>query len=141
MIRLGSTGWVALGLMSGGVGCSRPAPEPSPDNPSTQDRGAVHQDRRFSGFLRLATRGGSDSVRVELSNLDVRSDTTVDRLDLPFEGTLIAYIQAGTATVTIDGRRQEKNQGQIWTVPPGASFGLATGRDAVSLQTVLIEIR
>ena len=129
-----------LGMMLGaGLGCGQPKPEAPPAEQPAQ--AGMHQDRRFSGYVRLQTKAGVDSVRVELTNLDVPSSTTVDRLELPFQGTLVAYIQAGSATVLTNGVKQERSQGQIWTVPPGASLGITTGRDAVSLQTVLVESR
>jgi hypothetical protein len=143
MGRFVTAGCLSIGALLGGLACAGPAREAPPAeretppaDPSVQ--GGVHTDRRFSGFVRIRTSAGVDSVRVELSNLDLHGRTTVDRLELPFEGTLVAYIQAGTATTVTDGKRQERSQGQIWTVPPGASLGLTTGRDAASLQMVLV---
>lgn len=140
MKPLGSTLCLTLAAVLAGPGCARPAREPPPADRGAQDtvKDGMHRDVRFSGYVRIQTAGGVDSVRVELTNLDLHGRTTADRLELPFDGTLVAYIEAGSATVAIDGKRQERSQGQIWTVPPGAALGLATGSDAASLQMVLV---
>lgn len=101
--------------------------------------GPVSQDRRFSGSVRLRSSTGPQEVRVEITNVDLRGGSTIDRLELPFEGTLMVNLQAGEVTTTIDGKKEERHQGQIWTVPPGVPMGLTTGRDAASLQTILVE--
>jgi hypothetical protein len=78
-------------------------------------------------------------VKVEIANVDVSAGQSVDRLPLPFEGTLTVHLQAGEITTVIGGRREQRRQGQTWTVPVGVPMGLATGRDAASLQTILVE--
>jgi quercetin dioxygenase-like cupin family protein len=78
-------------------------------------------------------------VKVEIANVDVSAGQSVDRLPLPFEGTLTVHLQAGEITTVIGGRREQRRQGQTWTVPAGVPMGLATGRDAASLQTILVE--
>jgi hypothetical protein len=140
MINLGALRNGFLGsMLAAGLGCGQPAREPPP--PERPAKAGMSQDRRFSGFVRLETKSGIDSVRVELINLDLPARTTVDSVELPFRGALIAYIQAGSAIVATAGIRQTRNQGQIWTIPPGAPLGITTGRDAVSLQAVLVENR
>jgi len=126
---------ISLGLLVV-VGCGRAKREAPPAGQAPQ--GPLSQDRRFSGEVRLQTPGGTESVRVEITNVDLRGGHTIDRLDLPFDGTLMAYLQAGDVTTTINGKKEPRRQGQIWAVPPGVPMGLATGRDAASLQTILV---
>ena len=124
---------VGLGLLLS-LGCAQRQPEAPPGQ-----TGPVVQDRRFSGSVQIQTPSGPTAVRVEITNIDIRGGHTLDRLELPFEGTLTVHLQAGEVTTIVDGKREERRQGQIWTVPPGVSIGLVTGRDAASLQTVLVE--
>lgn len=126
---------VGLGLLAL-VACEPAGRESAQAAQTTQ--GQVVRDRRFSGYVRLQSSRGPDSVRVEITNIDIRGGQAIDRLELPFEGTAMAYLQAGELTTTIAGRREERRQGQIWTVPPGVAMGLATGRDAASLQIVVV---
>lgn len=126
---------VALALLIA-FGCVRR----QADTPATgqASQGPLVSDQRFLGEVRLQTPSGPESVRVVITNVDIRGRHKIDRLELPFEGTLMAYLQAGELTTTIHDRPQARSQGQIWTVPPGVPMGLATGRDAASLQTVLV---
>jgi quercetin dioxygenase-like cupin family protein len=127
---------IGLGLLAA-FGCSAPQPE-RPAAGQTAS-GPLAQDRRFAGSVRVQTPSGPNSVRVEITNVDVRGRHSIDRLELPFEGTLMVHLQAGEITTVIGGKREERRQGQIWTVPPGVPMGLTTGRDAASLQTILVE--
>ena len=126
---------ISLGLLAG-TGCGTAKRETPPA--AKAEQGPVVQERRFSGEVRLQTEGGMEAVRVEITNLDIRDRQTLEKLELPFAGTLTAYLQAGEVTTIIDGKRERRGQGQIWTVPPGVPMGLATGRDAASLQTILV---
>ena len=127
---------IGLGLLIA-LGC---APR-QPELPSTEQTraGPVVQDGRFSGSVQIQTPRGPESRRVEVINVDMRGGHTIERLVLAFEGTLMAYLQAGEVTTTINGKREERRQGQIWTVPPGVAMALATGRDTASLQVILVE--
>jgi mannose-6-phosphate isomerase-like protein (cupin superfamily) len=141
MNRLDAMTTASLGLLLAATACAKPEREPPPAGDPAQiaERDGVRQDSRFSGFVRLQTAGAIDSVRVALINLDLHGSTTVDSVALPFEGTMMAYVEAGTAVSTVGGVEQERNQGQIWTVPAGAALRLATRRDAASIQLVLVE--
>lgn len=117
-------------------GCACRQTDAPPAGQTSQ--GPLILDQRFSGEVRLQTSSGPESVRVVITNVDIRGRHKIDRLELPFDGTLMAYLQAGELTTTIKGTPQARSQGQLWTVPPGVPMGLATGRDAASLQTVLV---
>jgi hypothetical protein len=117
--------------------CDRGRPEPQPRGEVSS--GPVSEDRRFSGAVQILTPSGPSSVRVEITNIDIRGGHTVERLALPFEGLLLLQLQAGELTTTIDGKPEQRTQGQAWTVPPAVPLGLTTGRDAASLQSILIE--
>jgi quercetin dioxygenase-like cupin family protein len=127
---------IGLGVLVVG-GCTTRQPE-TPTAGQTSS-GPITQDRRFSGSVQIQTPSGPNPVRVEVTNVDIRGEHSIDRLELPFEGSLMVYLQAGEVTTVIGGKREERHQGQIWTVPPGVAMGLTTGRDAASLQTVLVE--
>jgi hypothetical protein len=132
-LRRAAAGFLILTAM----GCPSKR-EPPPAKRAAAVQGPVGQDRRFSGSVRLAVPGGSEAVRVEIVNLGLANQHKLERLPLPFEGTLMVSLQAGDVTTSIAGQREERRQGQIWTVPPGVGMGLETGRDAASLQTILI---
>jgi quercetin dioxygenase-like cupin family protein len=128
---------IALGLLTA-IACRR-SEAPSTERAGLQaPKGPVVQDRRFSGTLRLQSPGGPQTVRVEITNLDIANQQTIQRYERTFEGTLIMNLHAGEVTTTAEGQQQRRTQGQIWTVPPGAAFGIATGQDAASLQTILV---
>ena len=127
---------VALAVSLSAAGCRT-----RPQQPITGQTvsGPVEQSSRFSGSVRVQTTGGATAVKVEIVNVNVSAGQSVDRLPLPYDGTLMVHLQAGEITTVIGGRREQRRQGQIWTVPPGVAMGLATGRDAASLQTILVE--
>ena len=127
---------IGLGFLSA-FGCGPQQPESRP--PGQASSGPVAQDRRFAGSVRIQTPSGPNSVRVEITNVDIRGGHTIERLELPFDGTLTVHLQAGELTTTIGGKREERRQGQVWTVSPGVAMGLTTRRDAASLQTILVE--
>ena len=118
------------------ISCTAPRREAPPDQTAT---GPIHQDSRFAGVAQFRGKSGPDSARVEIRNIDLHPGAALDRVELPFDGQVIAYLQAGSVTVTIGGKSEPKIQGQLWTVAVGVPMGLSTGRDAASVQVVVVE--
>lgn len=126
---------VGVGLVLMASGCRTPA-GPAPPQTTT---GPIARDHRFSGTVQVQTPTGRRPVRVEIINIDVRGQYATDRVELPFDGTLMVNLQAGEITTVIGGKRESRRQGQIWTVPAGVPMGVTTGQDSASLQAVLVE--
>lgn len=60
-------------------------------------------------------------------------------LRFPFRGVVIAELRAGDLTTIIDGRRVERREGEIWSVPAGSMMQLQTEDDTAVVQTTLVE--
>lgn len=117
---------------------SAPAQDQTPQVP---ERDGVRRDRRFGGFIRLQNVGRTDSVRVELVNLDIHGGVTAPAMDPAFDGPLIIHLVAGTVTSSVGKVEQARTQGEVWNVPAGKTVTLTTGTDAASLQIMAIQSR
>lgn len=95
---------------------------------------------RFEGVTRLGP-PRADSVRVDIRLWSIDSRQKIDRLELPFSGVLAVELRGGHLTTIIGGRRVERQEGEVWTVPAGTVMGLETGSDKATLQTTLVEVR
>jgi quercetin dioxygenase-like cupin family protein len=91
----------------------------------------------FAGIVSLQ-RPQVSKVNVAIHLWTIREGQRHDALELPGKGTLVVQLRAGTLTTIIGGRRQERKEGEFWTVPTGISMGVETGQDTAILQTVLI---
>jgi hypothetical protein len=58
-------------------------------------------------------------------------------LPLRAQGGFVIYeLRAGKLTTVIDGKRQERREGEFWLVRPGESIALETEDDSVVVQTI-----
>jgi hypothetical protein len=95
---------------------------------------------RFEGVTRLGP-PKADSVRVDIRLWSIDSRQKIERLELPFSGVLTVELRGGHLTTIIAGRRVERQEGEIWSVPAETAMGLETGSDKATLQTTLVEVR
>lgn len=91
----------------------------------------------FSGTVNLQ-RPQVSKVHVAVHLWTIRGGQRHAALELPGKGTLVAQLRAGTLTTLIGDLRQERKEGEFWTVPAEVSMGVETGQDTAMLQTVLI---
>lgn len=100
-------------------------------------RGGVEMRSVFEGQT-MAREGGRASARVDIRVWSVRGRQRVAALKFPFRGVTIVELRAGQVTTIIDGRRVERREGEIWSVPAGGVMQLETDDDTAVLQTTLI---
>lgn len=91
----------------------------------------------FSGVLSLV-RPQASKVDVGVHLWVIRGGQRHDSLDTPPKATLVAQVRAGSLTTIINGRRQERREGEFWTLAPGVRMGVETGQDTAILQTVVV---
>ena len=99
---------------------------------------AVQSRPRFEGRVPLRVAGRADSVRVDVRQWSIAGGQRIVALALPFTGLLIVELRGGRLTTVIDGRRQERRVGEIWSVPPGRTMQVETGDDMATIQTTLV---
>jgi hypothetical protein len=68
----------------------------------------------------------------------IRGRQKIAALELPMRGTMIVHLRGGSLTTVIDGRRQERAEGEFWTVPAGSTLGIETEDDSAIIQTVIL---
>ena len=78
------------------------------------------------------------NVSVDIRNWTIAGGTEVEELPLPVAGMTIVQLRAGEITTIIDGKRQERNEGEFWTVPAGVKMSLETEDDSAILQTIVV---
>jgi hypothetical protein len=112
--------------------------------------GVVSSLDRFSGRVSLGERTASTqgpSVDYQVLSLapgtrvtaSPSPDATMSLLPLKARGGFVVYeLRAGELTTIIDGRRQERHEGEFWVVRPGENIVLETEGDGVVLQTIKI---
>jgi hypothetical protein len=84
----------------------------------------------FDGTITLQAR----KLRVVIRNWGIPNALHIPQF--PQKGFLIAELRGGTLTTVINDKRQERREGEFWTVPAGSSMSVETGDDAAVLQTV-----
>jgi quercetin dioxygenase-like cupin family protein len=86
----------------------------------------------FDGTITLQDR----QLRVIIRNWGILNGQQIPQF--PQEGFLIAQLRNGSLTTVIDGERQERHEGEFWTVPADSSMSVETGNDLAILQTVAV---
>lgn len=98
----------------------------------------LDQFERFSGETTIRTADGDRNVRVDVRNWIIGSGMRIDELPLPFRGLMVVQLRGGELTTVIDDERQERLEGEIWTVPAGVAMRLETEDDSAIVQTVVV---
>jgi hypothetical protein len=93
---------------------------------------------RFQGQTRVRTERGDELVRVDIHNWMIGGGMKLDELPLPTKGLMIVQLRGGELATVIRGRREERREGEFWTVLPGVPMGIETGDDSATIQTVVI---
>lgn len=81
---------------------------------------------------------GTAAARVDIRVWSIAGHQRLAGLRLPFRGLTIVELRAGDLTTVIDGRRVERREGEIWSVPAGSAMQLQTDDDTAVVQTTLI---
>lgn len=92
----------------------------------------------FDGVTSLLDRSGrSREIHVKVANWAVGNDGRIERF--PKDGFLIVELFAGGLTTIIDGKRQQRVDGETWTVPARSTLSVETEDDTAVFQ--VIELR
>lgn len=92
---------------------------------------------RFDGRVTLRMKDGRmRQLSVVIRNWIIDSRQQIPRF--PEEGFMIVQLRGGQLATVIDGKRQERREGEFWTVPVGSSMSVETGNDSATLQTMVV---
>lgn len=86
----------------------------------------------------VRTARGPEPVRVEVRNWIIRGHVRLEKLPVSGEGTIVAQVRGGELTTIIGDRRQERREGDFFTVPAGTALGVETEDDSAVLQTIRV---
>jgi hypothetical protein len=122
-------------LLVGAIGCRR---ETVKEQVFTDVARRMQSVERFVGETRVRTAQGTAVVRVDIRNWTFGGGLKVDELPLQTRGLMIVQLRGGNLATVIDGQRQERREGEFWTVPAGARMGIETAGDSAVIQTIVI---
>jgi len=89
---------------------------------------------RFQGSLTAKAKNGKTvPVKAMLRNFGVTAGTGA--LRLPSQGFLVIQLHSGQIKTTIDGKEQERNEGEFWTVPANSQMSIDVLSESAVLQT------
>jgi hypothetical protein len=77
-------------------------------------------------------------TQIRIQNIAIVGGQKLQSLGLRSNGITIMQLRAGDLTTIINGNRQERHEGEFWTVPAGAQFSIETEDDTASVQTIEI---
>jgi len=60
------------------------------------------------------------------------------KISIPVEGTMLIELKAGELATVIAGKREERREGEFWTVPKGATILFETGDDSAVIETTVV---
>jgi glucose/arabinose dehydrogenase len=89
---------------------------------------------RFQGALTAKAKDGKAvPVQVALRTWSVRAGPGA--LRLPDQGFLVIQLHSGKLKTTMDGKQQERHEGEFWVVPVGAQMSIEVVSETAVLQT------
>jgi hypothetical protein len=86
--------------------------------------------------LLMDKNGKPREVRVTVANWVISNGQLIEKF--PKQGFLIVELFAGTLTTIIDGKRQQRLDGETWTAPAKSTLSIQADGDTVVFQTVEI---
>ena len=95
----------------------------------------------FDGRTQMRDAKAENAVRdtqIRIQNIAIVGGQKLQSLGLRSNGITIMQLRAGDLTTVINGQRQERHEGEFWTVPAGAQFSIETEDDTASVQTIEI---
>ena len=95
----------------------------------------------FEGKTQMRDTKAEGTLRdtdVRIQNVAIVGGQKLQSLGLRSNGITIIQLRAGELTTVINGKRQERKEGEFWTVPAGAQFSVETGDDTATIQTIEI---
>ena len=99
----------------------------------------IRPTERFNGTVSVRMRNGERAqVRVAVHNWIIHGGQKNLTLPFPAQGFLIAQLRSGEAFTVINGQRQERREGEFWTVSSEKSMAIETEDDSAIIQTIII---
>jgi quercetin dioxygenase-like cupin family protein len=115
-----------------------------PQQPSAtsqeQGRAAERLSRtdRFVGSVTMRNKAGkSVPMRVSVRTWGISGGREAIRL--PEQGFVIIQLHSGKLTTIIDGKEQEREEGEFWVVTPGAQMSVEVKSEAAVLQAMTLQ--
>jgi hypothetical protein len=100
----------------------------------------IQPTERFSGTTSVRMRSGERAqVRVVVQNWIVSGGQKNLTFRFEPQGFVIAQLRAGEAATVINGQRQQRREGEFWTVASDKMMAIETEDDSAIIQTVVIE--
>ena len=93
---------------------------------------------RFDGPVTVRTGSGGGTTRAVRVRIRTWGIPNRQRLVLPEQGYLVVRLISGDLTTVSGAARQQRKEGDFWTVPAGQQLMLETGRDTVTLSVLSI---
>jgi quercetin dioxygenase-like cupin family protein len=106
-----------------------------------QEKQLVRSSAIFEGKTRLrevGAKGGLRETDVRIQNVAIVGGQKLESLGLRSNGITIVQLRAGKLVTVINGKRQERQEGEFWTVPPGVAMSVETEDDTATIQTIEI---
>ncbi len=95
----------------------------------------------FEGRTRVRdvrAKGELRETDVRIQNVAIVGGQKLEALALRSNGITIVQLRGGKLTTVIGGKRQERQEGEFWTVPPGVKMSVETEDDTATIQTIEI---
>lgn len=106
--------------------------QPNKDESKGMER--VTRTERFQGALTAKAKDGKAvPVKVALRTWGVTGGT--GSLRLQEQGFLVIQLHSGRIKTTIDGKEQERNEGEFWIVPASSQMSIDVLSESAVLQT------
>ncbi len=106
-----------------------------------QENQLVRSSAVFDGRTRVRDVRAQGELRetdVRIQNVAIVGGQKLDALALRSNGITIVQLRAGKLTTVIGGKRQQRHEGEFWTVPPGVKMSVETEDDTATIQTIEI---
>jgi quercetin dioxygenase-like cupin family protein len=88
---------------------------------------------RFDSRTNIRTKkGGIRNLHVVIRNWELHGRQRIAKF--PAQGFMVVQLHSGQVITTIDGKEQQHNGGDFWTVPAGSSMSLQVTSESALLQ-------
>jgi len=115
-----------------------------PQNPSSknQEEGRaterLSRNDRFIGTVAMKNKAGK-SVPLQVSVRTWGIAGGHEAIRLPEQGFVVIQLHSGKVTTVIDGKVQERGEGEFWVVRPGTQMTVAVTSEAAVLQAMTLQ--
>jgi hypothetical protein len=106
--------------------------------PGNEGAAALTPVQRYEGKAVLKLRSGrAQELHVIMRSWDVHGQQHVEKF--PETGFLLVHLHSGKVVTVIDGKQQDREGGDFWTVPSGSTMSVQVKSESALLQTLAIK--